>query len=204
MPRRRRALNGVIREGVKMFKRFRVALPILQILLALIAYGMPKVNTNLEFDISMFALRDVVTKMNFPVLVVLSPLLYLLDRISRNFPPATGVYFIVVAVIGGVVLMAVIGGFWYLVILEIDLRRHGQSFIRFNNRIAQIVTVVIMLCLGLGSIVYSYIYLRGVVYFRPAQAVLGAICLLAWGLFFLRLSLTDARYVFGTSRKAAM
>jgi hypothetical protein len=85
-----------------MLKRLKIVLPASQVLLAVIAYGLPKMVTSLELNVPVLFLRDLVTKINFPIVIVVFPLLYFVDLASKHLPSVTGPYLIIVILVVGV------------------------------------------------------------------------------------------------------
>ena len=179
-----------------MVKRLKVVLPIVQVILVVTAYALPKLPTSLETSGVLLAFRDFVTKLNFPLAVVLFPVAYILERFTPYMPSISARYLVVVVAAVSVLLASVVAVFWYMVVKEIEMRRQRQSLFHFQNRAGQIVAISIMLAMGAGGVLYAYVYARKMFYFRPAEGVAGAACLALWGVALILLSIKDTARLF--------
>jgi hypothetical protein len=176
-----------------MFKRLRIAVPLIQVLAVVGVYALPKlVHGTGEFYIGIFAAQSLVNKMNFPLMAVWSVCFWALDRATPYLPTLTGVFFAVAIFVIAVLVVSSVALFWYFVIAETEMRSYGRSILRSTDRLKELLIIGLLFCLGAGTFIYAYSYVRSCFYFRMAEAILGGSLLVAWGVVFVVLSVHDA------------
>jgi hypothetical protein len=175
-----------------MYKRLRMIVPAVQVLIVVAVYTLPKLShTNREFDIEIFSVQNLVKKLNFPLVVIWSPVLYGADWLSRYLPPLRGALFAAAVLVVAALLASSVALFWYFVLTEIEMRRHGKSMLRLTGWFKELFIASLLFCFGAGSILHAYAYTRSLFHVRPAEAVLGGFFLLAWGVAFIGVSVHD-------------
>lgn len=165
-----------------MHKRLRIIVPAVQVLIVLAAFILPNLtHGNSQHLPDIFALQNLVLKLNFPLVVIWSPVFYALDRLSPYLPPLHGVFFAMAVILVGSLLCSTVALLWYFVMTEIEMRRHGKSMLRPTGWFKKLLIAGLLFCFGVGTIIHAYFYAKSFFYFRPSQAVLGGFLLLAWG-----------------------
>lgn len=90
--------------------------------------------------------------------------------------------------------------FWYIVVVEIQMRSQRKSLVRFSSPVIELLKIVFCLACGLASFVQGYTetlrpFRHGLARYGlwPEELVLSALFLATWGIAFLALSALDFR-----------
>jgi hypothetical protein len=135
----------------------------------------------------------VVTKMNYPLLIVLSPILDTLNWLGRFLPTPTGGFRSSIAIVAAVLLTSTVALFWYFVLSEIEMRRHGKSMLRFRRRPVEVAALAVLFISGIGAIRYAWtdglllVHIHG----SKIEAFVGGLVLLIWGILLIGISIFD-------------
>jgi hypothetical protein len=179
-----------------MYRRLRLVVPLVQTLLVVGSFAWYKVAGSLYVLSYVYVVRDIVLKLNYPAFALWFPIVRLMDRFPGYFSPshiATRVGGLLVIILAFLLSVAL---FWYLFLLELEMRRHGRSMIRFSSCLGEIAKAVLFVIVGIGALVYAY---RGTKQlFDPLRskadvydAYIGGLFLVAWGLAFIGVSIRD-------------
>lgn len=177
-----------------MNKRFTVIVPAIQVVIAMTAFVSDRFvyNENAHL-LYVLPAKDIVMKLNFPLVVVWAPLLLGADWLSRYLFPLSGILLAVVMILSGLIFASSIAAFWYFVVREIGARRHGRSIVTCSSHPKQLLMTGVWCVVGLSSLLYAYVdgrahwYVRG----RQGEEVVGAILLVMWGAGFIGISIHD-------------
>jgi hypothetical protein len=145
-------------------KRLRVIVPTLQVILLVSAGIWHGILTKYEFHrhpelITGYGVApiDILGKMNFPLLVlwlpVVYPITYGLSTSYLNLPAGAPL----VAIVGvfDLAVLVSVALFWYGVIAEAEMRRHGSSLIRSSMRIVEVLKATVLAVTGVGAVAYA-------------------------------------------------
>jgi hypothetical protein len=179
-----------------MHKRWRTVLPTAQLLIVVGTfawYNLDKSDSGLVYA---YPAHDIVIKVNFPIALVWSPILYFMERFPDYFNPTSAVIktislvFFVTAFGLSVVL------FWYFLMAEVEMRLQNKSMIRFKSWLGEICKTVILFAVGIGAIVYAAFEANRLLHFDRSKtdAVIGGGFLLVWGALFITTSIRDIAY----------
>jgi hypothetical protein len=146
-----------------LIRRLKVIVPTLQVLLlvsvAVWHHIIEKRFINQPDFIAQYASTPIhiLLKLNFPLLAVWSlvvfPLDYALSKSYLNLPGETPS--MVIVLVFDLALLASVAALWYFVVVEIQMRRYGNSLIRFSGRRAELLKIVILVVAGVGAIAYA-------------------------------------------------
>jgi hypothetical protein len=182
-----------------MYKRLRIVVPAVQVL-ALVAVAALQLAVHkrvLHVDCDPF--RRVVLSMDYPIWTVFLATAYPLTRLTVPLP---GWLYVAEGAVLLAVLLLGIPLFWYLVVAEIEMRRHGKSMLRFSGWIKELLAVTVLLLFGAGAFIEAHTI--GSVFFfgeawstllslaaaRPGE-FLSMLILTAWGVLFVALAIHD-------------
>ena len=136
-----------------MYKRLRIIVPAVQVLIVVVIVLSEKFVINDRLYHTYVAPTYVlVWKLNFPYHVFLLAL----DRALRPIPSISGTPFTVIVAVLAVMLLLMLALFWYFVVTEIKMRSQGKSMLQFTGRISELFTVTVLFCFGVGSIWSAY------------------------------------------------
>lgn len=141
-------------------KSLRVIVPLLQVLILIFAFSLDPLLSG------RFALRsdlkvayvvtplNMVLKLNYPLTVLLLPVIYIIAH-ALEASRLTGALRVVI--LGGVdiVIIASVVAFWYLVVVEVEMRRRKSSCLRFSGRQIERLKAVIKILMGAGAAGYA-------------------------------------------------
>jgi hypothetical protein len=164
-------------------------------------YNLDKSDSGLVYA---YPAHDIVIKVNFPIALVWSPILYFMERFPNYFNPTSVVMktislvFFVTAFGLSVVL------FWYLLMAEVEMRLQNKSMIRFKSWLAEICKTVILFAVGIGAIVYAAFEANRLLHFDRSitDAIIGGVFLLGWGVLFIATSIRDVVFFLRKHRRA--
>jgi hypothetical protein len=183
-------------------KRLKVLIPAVQVILLVSATVWHNVAWhNYDYAQHDTALRSagiplgILAKLNFPLLVLWFPVFLFLEwACSASYLSLpSGVALVAVAVVFGVAILTSVGLFWRFVVSEVEMRRHGNSFIRSSSRIIEGVKAVLFAGTGIGGVAYAYwdghrlqLLGRG-----RTGAIIGGLFLVVWSLVLIDIAVQD-------------
>lgn len=146
----------------------------------------------------------IVTKMNFPLLIIMYPILDALNWLGRFLPTLTGVLGWSIAIVDAVLLILIDALFWYFVLSEIEMRRHGKSMLRFKRHPVEVLVLAILFASGVGAIRYAYTdgVLLMQIHGSKIEAFIGGFFLLVWGTVLIGTSISDLLSCWKTREQA--
>ena len=131
-----------------MYKTLRILVPVVHSALALIAFTVLKIGGTLNVG------QDLVLTLNLPLaalwIVVFLPLRFLAPRLFEQPPPHS------ILVVLGMFLLLSVFVFWYLVVVEVELRRHGKSMLRPSGWPKQLAAALVILCCAGAAAYFAY------------------------------------------------
>jgi hypothetical protein len=177
-----------------MNKALKIAIPAAQVLIAssiFVWYSLTK-----SVDVSTryaYPARDIVIKLNFPLAVLWSPILYAMERFSVNLNPASVVIRTSILILFVIAFAASTFLFWYFVVAELEMRSQGKSLIRFTNWFAEICKAVTLFVVGAGALAYAVVEAKRLLHFDRSKtdAFIGGLFLLAWAFALITASIRD-------------
>jgi uncharacterized membrane protein YesL len=147
--------------------------------------------------------EHLVLKLNFPLAVVGLPLLYLTAGAFPNTGSSTRM---LNAVISGAFVLATLtstAAFWYLVVVEVEMRRRKSSYLRFSGRYLERLKAVVLILIGVGAAVYALWDGHRLVVFAQinrhhffwssvvADALIGGLFLFGWAAALITMGVQD-------------
>ena len=116
-----------------MGKKLRVAVPAFQVLSIALIVAWSNLCHDPRIVVNYFGpTRDLLLKENFPLVVVLAPIAYALDRVGEVIGPVGGTSQAIGTAFFGLLLFIGAALFWYLVVVEVQMRVRGESLLRFR------------------------------------------------------------------------
>jgi len=182
-----------------MYKRLRIVVPAVQVL-AFVALPALKLAVHMRvLQVNYDPFRRVVLSVDYPIWTVFLAIAVLLARLMPALPGWLSV------AVGAVLLAVLLLGiplFWYLVVAEIEMRRHGKSMLRFSGWIKELLAVTVLLLFGAGAFIEAHriwsIFFFGLPWHTllslPAACpgeFLSMLILSAWGVLFVALAIHD-------------
>jgi hypothetical protein len=190
----------------------RVIVPLLQVLVLILAFTAdPLVNRpDLRDAYAVTPLRIVTLKLNFPLMVLWLPISYPLSLASS--PPShpsspTGV----ILGLWDIAILTSTAAFWYLVVVEVEMRKRQASCLRFSSRYVERVKATVVILIGAGAAVYAlwdghrlvvldqinrhHLFWSGVV----ADALIGGLLLVGWAAALITIGVQDIVRVSGST-----
>jgi len=136
-----------------MYKRLRIVVPAVQVL-ALVAVAALKLAVHMRvLHVDYHPFQQLVLSVDYPILTVFLAIAYPLDRWMFPLPGwlsgAVGAGFLGLLLLG-------ISLFWYLVVAEIEMRRHGKSMLRFSGWAKELLAVTALLLFGAGAFIEAH------------------------------------------------
>jgi hypothetical protein len=182
-----------------MHKRLRIIVPAAQVLAFVVLYAAKLAG---DYPIDYYA-QKLILKINYPLLPVWVATGYPVDRVTPHLPALWGWRDIVVRTVFGALVVSGVALFWYFVVTEAEVRRHGKSMLRFSGAFKELLTVTLMFLLGVGAFIYAYnsrlswiphARSRGTVVELAAAIAdqfLGGLILITWGAVLIGLAVHD-------------
>jgi hypothetical protein len=143
--------------------------------------------------------RRLVLSVDYPIWTVFLAIAYPLDRLMAPLPGwlsgAVGAVLVALLLLG-------IPLFWYLVVAEIEMRRHGKSMLRFSGWIKELLALTVLLLFSAGAFILAHAIARTIlpqswggvsIFLVPAYAckLLSVLILTAWGIVLAGLAIHD-------------
>jgi len=188
--------------------KLRIVIPLLQVLILIFTFSLDPILSKRYVTRSDLEVAYVVTpehlalKLNFPLAVLGIPLLY----VSSGFLPTSSPTSVLGEVIFGVLLLAVVAStaaFWYLVVVEAEMRKRAASCLRFSGRLVERLKATVTILIGVGAAVYAlwdghrlvvfdqinrhHFFWSGVV----VDAMIGGLFLLGWAAALITMGVQD-------------
>lgn len=177
------------------------ALPAAQLLIASSTFAWYSLEKSVDVSTAYaYPARDIVIKLNFPIALLWSPILYFMERFSDYLNPSSVVMKTISLVFFLVLFGLSIVLFWYFLAAEVELRIQNRSMIRFRNWFAETCKALILFAMGTGAIAYAAFEADRLLHFDRSKtdAVVGGAFLLAWGVLFITMSIRDITFFFRT------
>jgi hypothetical protein len=185
-----------------MHKRLRILVPTIQVLAFIATRVLMRLSVtsdSVNFNYSIPA-QDLITRLNYPLALFWFSVVYAIDRLPLP-DPNPGLGFTALALVAGIVFLASVALFWYLVVREIELRLQGKSLLRFSSRFWSFVTILVLFCLGAGALISGYLdglkqipfMLRNGSAIGLFLTILTDMFVLAWGITLTGMSVSDFR-----------
>jgi hypothetical protein len=181
-----------------MYKRLRIVVPAAQVL-AFVAVPALKLAVHMRvLHVDYDPFRRVVLCVDYPIWRPFLAIAYPLDRLMAPWPGwlsgAAGAVFLALFLLG-------IPLFWYLVVAEIEMRRHGKSMLRFSGWTKELLAVTVLLLVGAGAFIEAHrvgSHFFGLPWHTllslptacPGE-FLSMLILSAWGVLFVALAIHD-------------
>jgi hypothetical protein len=136
----------------------------------------------------------IVTKMNFPLQIILYPILDTLNWMGRFLTAVPGLDW-PIAILEAAFLVLIDLFFWYFVLTEIGMRIRGESMLRFKRRSVEMVALAVLFVSGICAIRNAYT--EGMqlmnIHGSKIEALLGSLVLVIWGFVLIGMSISDLR-----------
>jgi hypothetical protein len=140
-------------------------------------------------------------KLNFPLAVVGLPLLYLAAVAFQNVPP-TGALNLVIFGAFALVILASTAAFWYLVVVEVEMRKRNSSCLRFSGRYLEKLKAIVLILIGIGAaicavwdghrlLVFAQIHVHNFFWSAVTDALIGGLFLFAWAAALIAMGVQD-------------
>jgi hypothetical protein len=174
--------------------RLKISIPIVQLLVGGFCFI---VTANCHDDRSLcmivYPIREFMIRLNYPVLIVVTPLLIGMERIHTTLGISSRVGHLLEITVGLVLIAASCILFWYFAVTELEYRRQGRSLWSSATGTAKLICPSVLLVAGIGAFTWLYMGTVRELLFRhnPLEILLNAGVLAAWGLLFLGVSTRD-------------
>jgi hypothetical protein len=197
------------------YKRLRIIIPVVQ-LLAIVGFlalrWALKGSTSYEI---LRGLHVLVHEVNYPVWTVFIATVVRAAQLLHPLPRWLCVppwLYAVLAFAAAALLGLGIALLWYLLITEVEMRRHGKSMLRFSRWWKELLAVAILLLFAAGAFVKAYgigstiihgrlSYLRLFLAVARWNEILGMLILTAWGVALTGVAIHDlVAFVRGKAR----
>jgi hypothetical protein len=141
--------------------KLRIIIPLVQVLILILAFSLDPLLGRRYVGRSDLAIAYIVTpehlvlKLDFPLAILGMPIIYLTARAFPNpGPPTTALN---LAIFGAFALAIVTStaAFWYLVVVEVEMRKRKTSRLRFSGRLIERLKATVMILIGVGAAVYA-------------------------------------------------
>lgn len=141
--------------------RLRFVIPLLQVLFVILAFSLDPLlsrhfvmRSDLEIAYVVTPLH-LVLKMNFPLAIVGLPAIYLTGLVFPGARPPTEAVGTVIFGIYALAILASTAAFWYFVVVEVEMRKHGASCLRFSGRHLEKLKAVVLILIGIGAAIFA-------------------------------------------------
>jgi hypothetical protein len=181
-----------------MNKRLKIAISAAQVLIAGSIFAWYSLTNSIDVSTPYaYPARDIVIKLNFPLAVLWSPILYAMERFSGNLSPSSAVIRAGILILFVLAFVVSIFLFWFLVVSELEMRTQDKSMIRFTNWFAEITKVVALFLVGAVAIAYAILEAERLMRFDRSKtdALLGGLLLLAWAFALMTASIRDLMFL---------
>jgi len=142
--------------------KLRIIIPLLQVLIFVLAFSLVARLSARYLGRSYYlsaicvtTLFHLVLKLNFPLVILGLPIIYLTSLALSYVSPPTGA---LRAVISGACVLAIltsIAAFWYFVVVEVEMRKRKTSCLRFSGQFMERLKATVMILIGVGAAVYA-------------------------------------------------
>jgi hypothetical protein len=182
-----------------MYKRLRIVVPAVQALAFVTVFALKLAVHMQVLHVHYDPFRRLVLSVDYPIWTVILAIAVLLARLMPALPGwlsvAVGAVFVALLLLG-------IALFWYLVVAEIEMRRHGKSMLRFSGWIKELLAVTVLLLFGAGAFIEAHTIgsafffgeawntLLSLAAARPGE-ILNMLILTAWGVVLVGLAIHD-------------
>lgn len=193
--------------------KLRIIIPLLQVLILVLVCSLDPLLSRRYVGRSDLEVAYIVTpvhlvlKLNFPLAILGLPILYLTAGAFPNTSSPTGA---LNAVIFGAYVLAILTStamFWYLVVVETEMRKRKTSCLRFSGRHLEKIKAVILMLIGVGAAVYALWDGHGLIvrsrinslyWSSLADALIGGLFLFGWAAALIMMGVQDIVRVSGS------
>lgn len=140
--------------------RLRIIIPVLQVLLLILAFSLdPLLNRRhvMRSDLEVAYVNTplhLVLKLNFPLAILELPVIYFTGLAFSHISSSTGAPGDVIFGVYALAIVATTAAFWYLVVVEVEMRKRKTSCLRFSGRLLERLKAIVMILIGVGAAVY--------------------------------------------------
>lgn len=188
--------------------RLRIIIPLIQVLIFVLVFSLDPLLSKRYVTRSDLEIAYVVTpehlvlKLNFPLAILGLPIIYASLAFSSG-GSSTGALGPVLFGIYALVIVTSTAAFWYLVVVEAEMRKRKASCLRFSGRHLERLKGTIMILMGVGAAVYALwdghrlvvldqvnrhgLFWSAVV----ADALIGGIFLVGWAAALIKIGVQD-------------
>jgi hypothetical protein len=186
--------------------RLRIIIPLLQVLILILTFSLDPLLSKRYVTRSDLAVAYIVTperlvlKLNFPLAILGMPIVYLTARAFPNTGSPTGALH---ALIFGAYVLAILTSaamFWYLVVVEVEMRKRNSSCLRFSGRHLEKLKAVVLILMGAGTVVFALWDSHGLIvrsrinslyWSSLADTLIGGLFLLGWAAALITIGVQD-------------
>lgn len=180
-----------------MFRRLRFIVPVIQVIGVVVVFVLDRVSDN-ALLLNALQVRSLLLKVSYPLVFIWFVIGSVADSVPASWSPHQGFLFAVIKISVGAALVLSLAAFWYLVMVEIEMRMHGHSMLRFSGLANQCLLSAVIFVLGIVAIIYAYLN-----WSLRLDRVLGTMILVAWGLALIGMATYDLIIVFRTKPSRA-
>jgi hypothetical protein len=138
--------------------KLRIIIPLLQALLVILALATDPILSKRfvgrsDLDVAYVNTPlHLVLKLNFPLAILGLPVLY--ASFASSGSPPTGALGAVTFGVYDLAVLTSTAAFWYLVVVEVEMRKRETSCLRFSGRLLERLKAIVMILIGIGAAVY--------------------------------------------------
>jgi len=186
--------------------RLRIIVPLLQVLVLILAFSLDPLLSKRYVTRSDLEVAYIVTperlalKLNFPLAILGLPVIYASLAFSSG-GPSTGVLGTVLFGIYVLVIVTSAAAFWYLVVVEVEMRKRKASCLRFlGRRYLEKLKAVVLILIGVSAAVFALWDGHGLIvrsrinslyWSSLADALIGGFFLLGWAAALVTMGVQD-------------
>jgi hypothetical protein len=192
--------------------RLRIFIPLLQVLVLILTFSLDPLLSKRYLTRSGSQVAYVVTperlvlKLNFPLTILGMPIIYLAAGAFPNPGPPTTALNIVIFGACVLAILTTAAMFWYLVVVEAEMRKRKSSCLRFSGRHLEKLKAAVLILIGLGASVYALwdghdlivrSRIHSLYWSSLADALIGGLFLLGWAAALVTMGVQDIERVSG-------
>ena len=140
--------------------RLRIIIPVLQVLILIFVFSLDSLLGKhfvgrSDLDIAYVKTPEhLVLKLNFPLAILELPVIYASLAFSSG-GPSTGALGAVLFGIYVLIIVASTAAFWYVVVVEVEMRKHKSSCLRFSGQHFEKLKSIVLILVGVGAAVFA-------------------------------------------------
>lgn len=199
--------------------RLRIIIPLLQVVALVLAFSLDPLLGRRFTGRSDLVIAYIITpehlvlKLNFPLAILGLPIIYLTAGAFPNTGSPTGA---LNALIFGAYVLAIVtstAAFWYLVVVEVEMRKRKASCLRFSGRYMERLKATVLILIGVAAAVYALwdghqlvvldqVNRHGLFWsVVVADALIGGLFLFGWAAALIAMGVQDIVRVSATARR---